>query len=920
MHRIFQFCYRHAAIVILAFIAVTGFSIWQAMQVEVNVSTEELIPHGSPARTVYEQVRDEFGSDRLALVYVEDPDLFTPEKLALLKQLSLRLKRLPQVQREENLFTASNIHGSGGWVDTSPLLQRLPVTDKGAQEKKKLAQKNPLLLRSIVSADAEATVLTLYLKPPDKSESKYDREVYDGIQAILSEYTGEFRRLFQVGAPAVHVWMADYILDDQKILLPLSAIILVGLIGLMMGSLQASIIPVLNAIIATAWTFGFMAASGIPLSMLNYIVPALILIIGATEDVHILTEYREVKDEGMEGLKAVESIARRIGLTLLLTGVTTTLGFAVTGLNAIAIMQEFGLSAAFGMLARFIVSVTFLPAYLRFFGSAIKASPTGKLDEARHRRLARHFSNFIMKRVVAHPVRVIAGFIIIAIPCALLIPGIRVSNDLISFLKPDSPILEKLDTVAKHLSGSKVIYVTLEGEPGDYKQVKKLQQIEQFAAWLRENPELDKVIALSDYLALVNKAMFADEEAMLKVPEKDQLVAQYLIFFHRSTLQPYVSGDYSKANIVIRCNINDSTRINELVAEIDEQLATGNYGKHDYTITGQSVLVASAVDKIIMGQVMSLSSMIVFLFITVALIFLSWKAGLLTVLSNVFAVVLVFGVMSMTGISLNVGTCMVAAISIGIAVDDTLHLMVRYNKELKRVKDEMPAIAESVRAEFFPVLTTSLGLAGGFLVLGFSSFVPVMQFGFLSAFVMLLAFVADIILTPVLLSTTRLITLWDVIGFNLRKTLIEASPMFRGMTKWQAKKLILLANLEDCEPNQPIIREGELGSRMYVVIDGEFEVSKTIDGEKVILSTLALGDVVGEVALVSRVRRTADVTSRTTGKLLVLDWESLLKLQRSSPFLASKLFLNLSRILGTRLNDSLSRLNTRNPFPPREEK
>ncbi|MGE9294561.1 MAG: cyclic nucleotide-binding domain-containing protein, partial [Puniceicoccales bacterium] len=149
--------------------------------------------------------------------------------------------------------------------------------------------------------------------------------------------------------------------------------------------------------------------------------------------------------------------------------------------------------------------------------------------------------------------------------------------------------------------------------------------------------------------------------------------------------------------------------------------------------------------------------------------------------------------------------------------------------------------------------------------------------------------------------------------------LIESSPVFAGMSKWQAKKLILLANIEDCEPGQRIIREGELGHRMYVVIDGEFEVSKQVEGNKLVLYTLSLGGVVGEVALVSSVRRTADVTASTAGKLLVLDWDSMLKLQRSSPFLSSKLFLNLSRVLGMRLNDSLSRMNTNNPFPPKSQ-
>src|SRR5690606_38233759 len=133
---------------------------------------------------------------------------------------------------------------------------------------------------------------------------------------ILAKYDGAFEQLFQVGSPALHVWMSDFILDDQIILLPFPMLILVALIGLMMGSLQASVLPVLNAVIATALTLGFMAWMGIPVSMLNYIVPALILIIGATEDVHILTEYRECKEEGLAGLSAVDGIARRIGLTL----------------------------------------------------------------------------------------------------------------------------------------------------------------------------------------------------------------------------------------------------------------------------------------------------------------------------------------------------------------------------------------------------------------------------------------------------------------------------------------------------------------------------------------------------------------------------------------------------------------------------
>lgn len=954
MQRLFRFSYQHAGLVFAVVLALTAWAVWLARGLQVNVSTDSLIPANSPLQYEYEKVVDEFGSDRLALVYVEDSHLFTEEKLTLLQGLVRQLRDLPAVERVDSLFSVNDIRAVNGWVDTSPLLRSIPRDADELAAKRQQAINNPLMRRTIISGNGNATLITLYLSPGEKESASLDRAVYDQIQDLLTglntpppaslppgadslpesvrraleakahaqaesaiDYTAHFDRAFQVGSPALHVWMADYILDDQKVLLPAAGLILVILIGLMMGSLQAAIVPVVNAIVSTAWTFGLMVALDIPISMLNYIVPALILIIGATEDVHILNEYRDAREEGDIGAEAVARIAKRIGLTLFLTGLTTALGFAVTGLSALAIMQEFGATAALGMLARFIISVTFLPAWLRFFGRFISISQHSRQHETQHYRLTQSVSNFLEKRLLPRPGCVILVFAAIALPCVAMIPGIRVSNDLLGFLRPDSPIVERLNLVAQQLSGSKVIYVTFRGAPGEFKSAERLGQIEAFSQWLRQDQRMDTVTSLADYLALVNQAMFDGQPDQAVVPDNDALIAQYLVFFHRKDLKPYVTGDFSAANIVIRTNVGDSSELNAMVRAIQRELNSGRFGPGPHAITGKSVMVAAAVDKVINGQVVSLSSMTALLFAIVGVLFLSTRAASLAVLSNLFPVAVVFGVMAMAGITLNVGTCMVAAITIGIAVDDTLHLMVRYNQDLKRLKDERPAILSSVRAEFFPVLTTSLGLAGGFVVLGFSSFVPVMQFGLLSALVMILALVADIVLTPVLLSTTRLITLWDVLGFNLRKALIERSSLFEGLTHWQAKKLILLANLVERHEGDYIVREGAVGDTMYVILDGELEVSKLIDGRRVRLSKLVLGEIFGEVALISDVKRTADVIARTDTRLLALDWASMEKLQRYNPFLSSRLFLNLSRILGQRLKSSLERLESPAPFPTR---
>lgn len=1024
MWRILQFSYKYAGIVAGITLLITALLALQLPKLQIKVSSDELIPEGSHLEQQYEKVRDDFGSDEVAVVYVEDSELFTQQRLKLLKELNTQLKQLPTVERIESLFTVSNISGEGGWVNTSPLLERIPRSERLLEKRQQEAVSNPILLRNVISPDGDATTLTLYLRSPEKlkafsqdrieeldnkiaalraisanapssnaqagsatatppiapsalsaqspspataipatnpppitptvspapsadakistqdnpeiqallderknlerylDESKHAKHVYEDIERLLEplrtaeEHT--FDKLFQVGSPAIQEQMTQFILNDQKVLLPLSMIVLVLLIGFMLQSVQGAIIPVLNAVIAAVCTLGMMALLGVPINMLNYIVPALILVIGATEDVHILVEYKEIRERGWRGIGAITDVGHNIGLTLALTGITTVLGFAATGLTDIKIMRDFGITAALGMFARFLVSIFFLPAYLRIFGRFFGGKHR-KRKESWANRASAAFASMVMNRIVPKPYHTIGIVVLLCIPCLYFLTEIKMSNDLLSFLKQDSKLVREINTLSNKLSGTKVIYLTLEGNEGDFKRANKVQTLAQISNYLREmgksedQPKgvFDTVISLADYLALVNRELMYDgDDQFYDVPKKDDLIAQYLLFFHHdSMLKPYVTGDYARANIVIRCNINDSHELNTIVEDIRNTLDSGKFGPLLYTLTGKSVIVAQSVDQLSRGQTASISFMALALFVIVAVLFISFKAASMTVLSNLFAVIVLFGIMGIFGIPLNVGTCMVAAITIGIGIDDTLHLMVRYNKELKRLKNELPAIERAVKAEFMPVLITTLGLAGGFGVLASSSFVPVMQFGALSALVIFLAVIADLILTPVLLSKTRLITIWDLVGLNLRKALMNTSPVFKGMSSMQAKKLILASNVQEYPAGSKIVKANEDGDKMYVVLEGDLEVFITQGDNRILLSYLSMGEVFGEIALISRTRRTADVVAKTDTKLLVYDWESLVKLRRFAPYLSSQLLLNLANILGMRLVDAQRKID-----------
>ena len=901
MRRLFQLGYNHCYITIGVTFLLTALFAPHARNLEIDVSTDALTSPHSPLRKEYEIVRTDFGSDQAIIIYAADAALFQSARLKKLKDLNDRFSMLPYVERVGSLFTLPDIRYVDGFLETAPLLQSIPTDSTQVEEKKRQALENPILRRNLISTDGNATQLILYLdlnKYPDLNA----REIFGEIEEILEAYQNDFTELYQVGGPAIENWMTDLLRTDQIYILPIAFIVLVTLLAITLRSFIGAILPVINAVIAISWTLGLMAMLGIPLTLLNYILPVLILVIGATEDVHIFHEFRKQIKESGDGSEAIEKTGQRISIALILTALTTILGFASTILSELPILRFFGLAAIIGMTARFLVSFFFLPACLRLLQNRIAGNlPREKSFALISDSTARSIATFIMRRIVPYP-RVVWGLIVITVvPSLFLASKINLNNDLISFLNPESLVVKKVDTVAEQLTGYKTIYLTLYGTSGDYLSPTALRELSEITQYLNSLAECDSAISFADIISRINEQIHEGDPEHNTIPNRAATIEQILLFSHPKDFKAYVSPDYARANIIIRCNINDSARLNSFIEGIKSEIDDNRFGPQIYTITGNATLVASAVDSITLTQILSLGSMGVILCIIVSTLFVSFRCGLITVVSNLFSITLISGIMGLFDIPLNVGTCMVAAITLGLAIDDTLHLLVRYSIELKSLKDEHLGIESSLREEINPILATSIALAGGFIVLIFSSFEPVRQFGLLSAGVILLALIADLILTPVLITTVRLITLWDLLGLNLRRVLLEKSPLLKDLTHWQAKKIILASDVEEYKAGEVIIRKGNIGDKLYLVIAGELEVSIHTKGEKVSVNPIHLGEIFGEISLVTQVRRTADVIALTDTRLLSLNAESFNRLRKFSPFLSSHLFLNLTHILALRL-------------------
>ena len=404
---------------------------------------------------------------------------------------------------------------------------------------------------------------------------------------------------------------------------------------------------------------------------------------------------------------------------------------------------------------------------------------------------------------------------------------------------------------------------------------------------------------------MVNSVMADDPDHALRLPESDDIVREYMLFIKQRDVASYVSSDFDRARILVRHNISSSGVLNRAVARLRAYVNVNVDPALRVEITGKSVLSNQAVEDMAQGQLRSLLLVGAVIISLVSFLFLSLRAGVIALVPNLFPVAILFGVMAMAGIPLNVGTSMVAAIALGICVDDTMHVMSHFHEELKRHDTREAALATTIRAGAVPIFATSVALAAGFGVFATSSFQPVVHFGLLSAMVISVALLATFILTPLLLGTTELLAVWDLLSYKVRNDALRKSPLFRGMSVWQIKKLLLASEIRSFAANVRIIEEGAEGSEMFVVLEGAVEARKIrADGAVHRLRSMSVGELFGEVAPLSGGRRTADVIALEDTEVLVLSWERIDRLTHLYPILSFRLFRNLTRIIGARLTQT----------------
>ncbi len=730
--------------VCLFLIIITVVFAWKIPRITFRTSIYDMVVDSLPETARYNTFLEVFGSDDIIRLVIRTDGIFKPRNYRVVAQMSDSIEKLPGVKR----------------VISLPVIKKA-VELTGKWDLKKFSESiQPIRLfeKNLISDDQKTTIITVVLTiGADKDQVIYDiQNLIDNAPKSVAAY--------QIGMPLVSQAMVRYTETDFK-RLPLITILLVAvLLWLIFRSLTVTIVVLGTVVSAFVWTIGLMGWLQIPLSMMTMVVPVFLIAVGTAYCMHVIATFQACSQHTASPHLAVLESYQRVFLPTILTVLTTVIGLTSLLVNRIPAIHEFALFSCFGLFSLLIILLTAFPAALLLF-------PRSKLHQPKRTNGSDGFNktlNFIVKLNLQDRKLIlfaIGGSVLLG---ALGIFFLRVETNPIGFFKAHTTISRHFHDIYKDLSGSFPINVVMDGGEDDFfEQSSNVVRIQKLQQYLETLPGVDKTVSFADYLQLVNYATNKYNPANYTIPEQDfeirMLINSYKTLLGEDMLARFMNPTYSKANILLLTHISSSRDFLTIRDTILSHVRSAFPEVQEWDVTGFGMVAAASSHLLTWGQAKSFSLTMVFIFVIMLILFLSTKVGFIAILPNAFPIIMNFGIMGWVGIHLSMVTSLIASIAIGLAVDDTIHYLYRYNREFKKDLNKDRALRDSILHVGRPVLFTTVTIGIGFAVLLFSSFKPTSIFGLLMVITMLAAVIGDLLILPALMLNVELVTAWDML-------------------------------------------------------------------------------------------------------------------------------------------------------------
>ena len=704
-----------------------------------------------PKLQKFDAFEKRFGNDDTVVIVVHSPSgIYDANTITLVQWLTEQTWHVPEVLRVESIANYNWLHGREGEIVVEPFLPHTLSPDVLA-ERRRLAAQEQILPRYLVSPDATTTLVAGRIKPaidrpPDSAAiTRALRHIV--ATAPLSDETLQLQ-----GTPVVTYAFEEVTLQDIARLVPLVLALMTIFLYLIVRNVLGVCLPFVTVSASVICSFGMAGWAGLVQVPLSTAIPSILIAVGIADTIHILVSFFKALRLGAGQAEAARYTLTRNLLPTFLTSLTTAVGFLSFVGAPLKPLAMLGIVTGFGTAITWLFAVVVCGAALFVLPFRLDPRPAGHARE--NNPGSRRLVGFVLRRRVA----ILAGSTAVTGFCFWYSLGMDVSTDPIKYFSRDVPVRQAYEELARDMRTSRSIELVVEsGLEGGAIDPAFLHRVDTLEQTLKKEPSVTEVVSIIDTLKQVNQALADGDPAAYALPDNGPAVAQQMLLYSLALppgtdLNDRITVREDALRVTLLGNHENSTEAVELV---DRAIALGARLGLEVWATGKYYLYQETSNYVVQSLLGSIAAASVVIGIIMGLMLRSARLGIVSMIPNVVPLFVAGALIRLLNRPLDLGTAMVASVSLGICIDDTSQVLANFARVRRDGVEPVTALYRVMEHSLPSLLSTNAVLIASFASFVVATYVPNAVFGLLTSFVFAVALLADLLLTPALLLPLR---------------------------------------------------------------------------------------------------------------------------------------------------------------------
>ncbi len=726
---------------------------YSSSKLEFDYDFEKFFPQEDSDLAFYEDYREKFENDNdfILLGFVNENGVFDQEFLQEIEGFTVKLRTLPHLREVISPLEMSYFEVSPGGMGfrKSPIFH-VDNPAKYPSDRERL-EKSIEPVAEMVNLENNSLIIVL------KNKQIINKDDSDELATELQNLI-ELEGLDEVHVMGKIMGQQEYISVMKVEFITFASISIFVLIIFLIIAYRAIwgiLIPLATVLLAVIGSLGFMQLSGTPLNMMTTLLPVIMLVVGMSDVVHLVSKYLEEIRYGRTKTVAIKNMLKKVGVATLLTSLTTALGFVTLIGVGMEPIQDFGIFTAVGVLLAFVLSILFIPSIFLNIKKP-KITDSTRVQTAWEQGLGRFFIKLCRNQKA-----VLVAYSILTIICIVGASRIKFDYFLMQDLGEDQPLMQELRYFQKQFGGIRPFEMAVIPAKGkevtDYDVIRETEKLEKY---LDTEYGVNQMISPTVPFKFANKTLRNGRDEYYKIPDNEKrfnyLKRQMEKFEGREEFQQIVSAD-KKVGRVFGRMVDPGSKAMLALNEKLESFYNENIDVSvlTYKLTGTPVIIDEAGRHVSKNIIIGLLFAFLLIGISMGILFKSVKMAFISLVPNMFPILLTAGFIGFSGIDLNMSTSLVFTVAFGIAVDDTIHFLSRYRQEMTQGRTNLFALRRTFISTGKAIIITTIILLGGFGSLIFSDFLSTFYIGLFVCMTLVFAVITDLTLLPMMLLKKR---------------------------------------------------------------------------------------------------------------------------------------------------------------------